>query len=176
MALLDSFQDEREPADPFLSLDDGYSIESDSDDDFSLSSTQNSMQAAQQLAQIHSGVYQNLGNTQDWSGYNSNPSSGSGQPDQSKMRDITPTQRFHLTTGLIDARAPRSNVHEGLDYPDRGAQGFTPQAQWSAQFSPRPGLTPPKAERPMSQSSLGGAQSPAKYSWENTPHTFQSPF
>lgn len=175
MSLLDGFKDEPQTPDPFLSLDDGYSMnEPEEDQNFSLSSTQNSMQSAQQLAQIHTGSYSNISNPQDWSGYAATP--GSNAQQEPAMRDITPTQRFHLTTGLIDARAPRANVHEGLDYPDRGAMGFTPQAQWSAQFAPRPGMTPPKAVRPMSQQTLGGEQTPARYSWENTPHTFQPPF
>lgn len=133
--LLSDFVSERESQEPFLQLDDGYSIGMPDEEDSvgtELVPARNSTQAAMQIADQHEQAWSSLKDpSQPWSGASRN------------MRTITPSQRFNISTGLIDARAPMADVHSGLNYTDRGAQGhgqapaFTGQSVWDNQFTPQ---------------------------------------
>lgn len=83
-----------------------------------------------------------------------------GTAAQQPIRDVTPAQRFFAYTGRIDGTAPEAQTHEGLNYSDRGAHGFTPDNEWAGMFQ-TPMQSTPQAIRPMSG-----------YSWEtNYPKT-----
>lgn len=164
-----------------LSLDDGYALDAEDGEDsskphiHSLAPTQNSIQAAEQLAELHGDIYSNLKDNDSWSGYMPQQS-----PKQPGIRELTPSQRFHITTGLIDATAPRANVHEGLNYDDRGAVGFTPSAKWDAQFAPNTMKPTPAGtiQSSVPRVPIGGVglKPNPPQSFPNSPHTYTPPF
>lgn len=183
MALLSDFiSDNEDQSQPFLGLDDGYSLSQDEDQDFpSIVPARNSMQAAMQISDQHASAYSSLKDPNTgWSGASADPSGLSG------IRDLTPSQRFHISTGLIDGRAPRAQVHEGLDYSDRGAVGFTPQNQWDSQFNRQ--MQIPQSTRgfrpdPVVSRNPGdagyktaGQVTTGQTGISDSPHTFSSPF
>lgn len=72
--------------------------------------------------------------------------------------NVSPQRRFFNLTGRIDARARPAVVAGGLT----GGSGFTPTAQWNAQFTPQ--IQIPAARRPSNG-----------YSWEAGRATTQRP-
>jgi hypothetical protein len=107
---------------PLQDQDDGY-------DESPLTPARNSMQAAQDISDQHQEAYKNLTDSdKTWSNYAAaDKANWSNNSDGSKMRDLTPTQRFNISTGLIDGRAPNA--------PNSRPMGFTPQNDWDNQFS-----------------------------------------
>lgn len=143
MGLLDQYI--QPPQKAFDLNEDGFSLGADDEQDsgFDFSPVRNSMQFAQSMADQHRETIKNLTN-QD------NINAGYGQRSM-----ITPSQRFHIDTGLIDAgigtgdKAIRNDNGNITGYQGRDRGGFTPQAQWNDMFT-RQMTPPPAATRPSS--------------------------